>query len=477
MTSHTTPEEVAAPIAERAQDRDDGLDDDPDDRHAAEHPDQTGLRSRPSKTNCTSTTSGPETVDVPSDPGSKLTLRGQYWREKNDIVDRFINERPERAARPLSVRSSTTLRDEATFDGSNGEKARSWSDVLNEFASWYNDYRWSHLVMLDPDSNEVRVPLENSHQPQYGNRYYAKVKAFERQAMKEYDDLTVAMLTLTGSNRTEEGRWRCPADHMRQVVDSWRPDRGRGAYHTLRDVLDAETWEYALVVEKHKSGYAHVHVAVFVDSDDVCEADFRPVIDSHLRNCSIAHREAHDYHHPDDEKRPISVRSVDPDLDLNQPGEGDDLEAVANLGSYVGEYIGAHGESLFDRGLDELQFRAAAWASGTQLVRFSTGANEMIADDLDDDDLDDDSVTVDVPRVDPDPDWDGDGAPFEVSGQGWEVVSIANVDRDGETRHDLKNASVDWTNVVDAPHLDPPPDLSPATPTPRTEQTTMHGPE
>lgn len=51
---------------------------------------------------------------------------------------------------------------------------------------------------------------------------------------------------------------------------------------------------------------------------------------------------------------------------------------IGNLGSY----IGSHGKALFDRGLDELIFRSAIWATGTQLVHFSTGANEMIRDDL-----------------------------------------------------------------------------------------------
>lgn len=146
-------------------------------------------------------------------------------------------------------------------------------------------------------------------------------------------------------------------------------------YHTLRTVLKGKEWEYALVVEKHRSGYGHVHCAVFVDGA-VTEAEFRPVIDAHLRKCEIAGADAHDYHSPNEDDRPISVKRIDPTA-----GEAEQGEAVANLGSYIGEYIGAYGEALFDRGLDELIFRAAAWATGTQIVRFSKGANELIERD------------------------------------------------------------------------------------------------
>ncbi|WP_255291517.1 hypothetical protein [Natrinema sp. CBA1119] len=76
------------------------------------------------------------------------------------------------------------------------------------------------------------------------------------------------------------------------------------------------------------------------------------------------------------------------DLDANR----DDV--VGNVGSYIGEYIGAYDEPLLDRGLDELQFRAAVWATGTQVVRFSEGGNELIRSERNDRD---DQETVVLP--------------------------------------------------------------------------------
>lgn len=305
----------------------------------------------------------------------------------------------------------------------------------------------------------------NSHMPQYGDRYYARLKAFERQIIKEYDDPHSVMLTLSGSSRNANDGWRCPADHLRDVVESWRPSRGRGVYHTLRYVLDGRQWEYAIVVEKHLSGYGHVHCAVFVDGE-VTESEFHSVIDAHLRKCEIAGADAHDYHSPDEDDRPISVKRIDPNAD--------DAESIANLGSYIGEYIGAYGEALFDRGLDELMFRAAAWATGTQIVRFSKGANEMIERDRG-------IRATDKPqtRVRPNPAFDpelhanpdAEVIPFEVEDPGWSIVGVARKQGDTEQVFELHRSNVVWREIDDASQLDPPKSMPPDRPRRRSKST------
>ncbi|QCC60866.1 replication protein [Natrinema thermotolerans] len=369
----------------------------------------------------------------------------------------------------MSVRDDQKLREECTTERHDGgRRAKTWSSVLNEFLDWYNGYRHAHLVFTDPDGNEVRAQMPNSHQPRYGNKYYARLKALERQMIREYDDLHIAMLTFTGSTRNANGGWRCPADHLRDVVDSWRPNRGRGVYHALRDALSGMEWEYGLVVEKHKSGYGHVHCAVFVDGT-VTESDFHPVIDAHLRQCEIAHRDAHNYHASEDSDRPVSIRSVDPSLD---PVDIDTNRGnvVGNVGSYIGEYIGAYGEPLFDRGLDELQFRAAVWATGTQLVRFSAGANELIRRERDDCD-DQETIMLSNPEFKPDKhaNPESDVLPFEVVNPGWSIDSIGRVDEEGEDRYDVARSSVVFATIDDARHLDPPNSQPNTPPQPRSE--------
>ena len=422
--------------------------------------------SRPSKTNCT--TDASEAL-----PTEESSWRGYWWKQKNELVDEFVDEHPARAARPVSVRGDELLREECTrtrYDDS--RQSASWSSVLNEFLTWYNGYRHAHLMFRDPDGERVRSQMPNSHQPQYGDTYYARLKALERQMVQEYDDLHVAMLTFTGSTTNANGGWRCPADHLRDVIDAWRPDRGRGVYHALRDSLDGYEWEYALVVEKHQSGYGHVHCAVFADGE-IEEADFHSAIDAHLRECDIAHRDAHDYYAAEESTRPISVSRVDTDRDPN----AEDVEEITNVGSYIGEYIGAYGESLFDRNIEELAFRAAMWATGTQMVRFSTGANEMIDRELDDSETEDDAPDM-VQKDSFDPDVDDpsgtvDGAPVEpVEGQ-WSIEGVGRVDDSGESIYDLNRAGVEYVEIEGAQHLDPPDPQPPDKPQPRMSETTL----
>ena len=416
--------------------------------------------SRPTKTNCTSGASAAESPEsgvngqTVGDEVSDSYPPEEWWRRKNALVEQFIEERPQRAARPISVRGGTKLRDEAASERYGKEeryRSETWSTVLNEFLKWYNDYRDAELVFNDPEGEEVRGPMENSHMPEYGDRYYARLKAFERQIIKEYENPHSVMLTFSGSSTNANGGWRCPADHLRDVVSSWRPNRGRGVYHILRDVLKGKEWEYALVVEKHESGYGHVHCAVIVDGA-IAESDFHRVIDTHLRKCEIAGRDAHDYHSHNEDDRPISVKRINPNAD--EAGE------IANLGTYIGEYIGAYGEELFERGLDELIFRAAAWATGTQIVRFSNGANELI--DRDRCGSKDDEKPEECIRPNPDFDptlhanSDSDVQLFEVENPKWSIVGIARGKGDDEQLFELRRSQVVWREIDDASHLDPP---------------------
>ena len=375
---------------------------------------------------------------------------------------------PKRANRPISVREGTSIREEATVEkyGDNGFRSATWSNTLRAFLSWYNGYRSAHRVFKSPDGEQVRAPLTNSHQPNYGDKYYARIKALERQITAEYDDLHVAMLTLSGSSRNGGGGWRCPADHLRDVVNSFRPDEGRGVYHALYDSLGDKEWEYALVAEHHKTGYGHIHIAIFVDGE-IGESDFHPAIDAHLRVCDIAHRDAHDYYSPDPDDRSISVRRVDTDL---SPEEYEEYEDIGNLGSYIGEYIGSYGEELFDRNVEELIFRASCWATGTQMVRFSTGANELIDHELDFEE--DDGEAVAIPNTSFDPERDAtpetDQKPVEIVNEGWSLEGIGRVDRDGETIFDIQRSAVRYQKIEGAEHLDPPNHQPPDRPIRRT---------
>lgn len=434
--------------------------------------------SRPSKTNPSDPTDAGESAS------DRLDKRGTWWRRKNKLVEQFTNESPDRAIRPISVRDGTKLREDAASERhDDGYRSRSWSQVLREFLGWYNGYRYSHLCFRSPDGDLVRAPMPNSHQPAYGNKYYARTKGLERQIMKEYADPHLVMLTLTGSHRNAKGGWRCPADHLRDVVDPFG-DKVRPALH--RALSDVGAWEYAKVLEHHQSGYGHMHVAVFIDGA-VTESDFHPVIDAHLRHCDIAGVDAHDYHDPD--QSIISLRRIDPEFSLDELEEEEgganahDVETVGNLGSYLAEYIGSHGEELFDRSMSELTFRAACWATGSQRVTFSNGAQEFISADLDDGGADPtdlpDAPARYKPGVTPEDieaaasDPDANVSDYLEEDQDWSLEGIGVVDEDGEDRYDVENTGVTWIDIDDASHLDPPSVQPTATPVPRSSKSSL----
>jgi hypothetical protein len=215
-------------------------------------------------------------------------------------------------------------------------------------------YESAHITYESPDGKTVRSKLENSYQPQYANRYYARIKDFERGVRRAYGDgLTTAMLTFTASSRNGDGGPRCPADHMMEIREGWRTCR-----KVLHKVLDGRTWQYVRIWEPHKSGYGHLHVGVFVHGGGLKAETFRPVFESYVTNVSAAGTEAH------------RVSGDDAAISIN--------DNVENLGSYLSEYIGQYGEKLTERGLEEQIFYATTWATNTRRVDFSNGAQQLI---------------------------------------------------------------------------------------------------
>jgi len=258
--------------------------------------------------------------------------------------------------RPLSVEPGRRLRDEAVLEVSDGPQARPWYSVVESWRDWYADYLGSHIEFENSEGETARTELENSYMPKYGKRYYAKLKDFERGVQREFDGMTTVMLTFTASHRNAEGGWRCPADHMRDIMEGYDAARKQ-----LHQVLSGANWEYARVWEPHADGYGHLHMAVFVedsDSADLRAEQFEPVMRSHVENCGPAGSEAH------------AVEGDDAAVSVN-----DDVE---NLGSYVSEYIGIFGDETLNRPMAEQMFYAVTWATNTRRVDFSNGAQEMM---------------------------------------------------------------------------------------------------
>lgn len=337
--------------------------------------------------------------------------------------------------RPLSVEPGRRLRDEAVHEVSDGVQARPWYAVVSEWRDWYDDYRRSNIEYEGPEGQTVRTELENSYMPKYGKRYYAKLKDFERGVEREFEGLTTVMLTLTASHRNADGGWRCPADHMRDIMDGYDAARKQ-----LHQTLSGRNWEYARVWEPHDSGYGHLHVAVFVEDEagraDLRAEQFEPVMNSHVRNCGPAGSEAHQV---DGDDAAVSVN--------------DDVE---NLGSYISEYIGIFGDETLERPMKEQMFYAVTWATGTRRVDFSNGAQDLMSREqfrretgLNPEERGGQSLERWKETGDPDGD---DG------GSGWDVSAICTVHSRRPEYADPTTGGVDRTAIDGREGMDPRPD-------------------
>ena len=306
--------------------------------------------------------------------------------------------------------------------------------VVEEWREWYKSYESAHLTFENQEGDVVRTPLENSHQPRYAKRYYARLKDLERGINRQYEDLTTVMLTFTNSHENAKGFPRAPVDHMREIADGWATARKQ-----VHKALSGRNWEYARIWEPHDDGYGHLHVAIFVEGE-AKPADFEKVMASYVSNVDGAGREAH---------------SLENAVSVN--------DSVENLGSYITEYLGAFqdGDGPLDRPVTEQIFRATVWASNTRRLDFSNGAQEIIKGEefrretgLRPEDrggategATEDAETASEAPEDPEDDW--------------EVAHVCYVEsRHVRTRTDPTAGGVRTVAIDHRPEIDPPPDRS-----------------
>lgn len=332
--------------------------------------------------------------------------------------------------RPLSVAENRPLRDEAVLELADGAQARPWYAVVNEWREWFTDYKQMHVEYEGPDGEIHRTGLENSYQPEYGKRYYARLKDLERGIERSYEDVTTVMLTFSASTLNAKEQPRCPADHMREIADGWDTARKQ-----LHQALSGENWEYAKVWEPHSGGtrgpggYGHLHAAIFVETEDVDPERFRGVLESYQERCAPAGEEAH---------------TVENAVSVNNE--------VENLGSYISEYIGIFGKETLKRPMKEQMFYAVTWATQTRRLDFSNGAQDIISGE---------QFRRETGLRPEDRGEGGTATATDESDEsgGWQVDSICTVRQGSPNYADPTTGGVEMTAIEGRSGVDPPPEL------------------
>lgn len=277
--------------------------------------------------------------------------------------------RPSRR-QPLTRSDGVSLREEVRDLGDvQGDRPISWSRSIGRYREYIEDRDGVMTVFESQDGREARGSKPHRFDPEYSAKQYAKLKDLERGVSEEYGKrLHTAMLTLTASG-APDGDPLPPVDHLNGLLSSWDAVR-----RSLDRELEDRRYCRLGILEPHpgdgtNNGYLHMHVAVFVDGKISAE-DFAPVIDTHVRNCDLAERDAHD---PTAEDT-ISVRHAGAD----RADETDD-EQLDELAIYLAEYLGTYGD---DDPLDAPEHVQAAnallWSTNRQRWRPCQTAQEFM---------------------------------------------------------------------------------------------------
>ena len=293
----------------------------------------------------------------------------------------------------LTERDGVQLRkDVYDFGALDGDRAVSWRQATRNWRDYIENTDGMKTIFENGQGDTVKAEQTHRFAPDYADKQYAKLKDLERGISREYGKrLHTVMLTFTGS-WCPDGEPLPPVDHLDELDSSWD-----GVTSALDRALEGKRYERLAILEPHKSGYFHIHMAVFVDGR-VTRDTFAPVIRSHVSNCDLAEWDAHDV--TDDST--ISVRHAG--LDRDQ----DDDEALDELAIYLAEYLGTYGDDPLDAPEHVQAANAVLWATGKQRWRPSNGAQQYMASNPPDEETiwELAAVEIDGERMEVDP---GDG--------------------------------------------------------------------
>lgn len=278
--------------------------------------------------------------------------------------NRYGRSRRRSLSRTLTEKDGVPLRQEVRdFAALEGDRPVTWKEAVRQWRYYIEDTKDVDAVFQNTETGAYHSGSSpHRFDPEYSAKQYAKLKDLERGLADDYGKrLHTAMLTLTASS-APDGDPLPPVDHLNELDGSWEAVR-----RSLARQLEGRRWEYLAILEPHKSGYLHLHVAVFVDGK-VTPSTFAPVIRAHLRNCDLAGVEAHDL--ADDST--ISVRHAGAERDL------DDDDQLDELACYLAEYLGAYGADPLDLPEQVQMSNALLWATGKQRWRPSNGAQKYM---------------------------------------------------------------------------------------------------
>lgn len=133
-------------------------------------------------------------------------------------------------------------------------------EAIEAHSDYLDEKEDANLVLQDVATGDLLViPHNHRWRANYREMVYAKIKSAERFLKARHGDLVPStMMTLTAPHKFPDGSQRPLCDVLDDLKQSW---------NLLRRVIRRETEgikiEMLTVYEPHKTGYPHLHVAIF----------------------------------------------------------------------------------------------------------------------------------------------------------------------------------------------------------------------
>ena len=283
-----------------------------------------------------------------------------------------------------------SVRSEAVWYNNGNVLPKEWGEVTEEWVQYIKDSE-DRTIILEEQIDGKRLAIDQIHRfsRSYMKKQYAQIMQLGR-SWSERESFNVSMVTLTASYKNEDGSLRPPMDHLDSIKDAWT-----NLYHQLDNLFRGTEWDYLKLYEPFKSGYAHLHIAIFHEMD-MKVSDYEPAINSYLSNNDWASEEAHKLVSMDQQAINDTVseygecrkceasdygRCEDHDNGcVSVRSEGDSLKSAgAYVGSYISKELNREG-SVLDASESLQRFYALMWASNSRRFTKSDSARVKIED-------------------------------------------------------------------------------------------------
>ena len=255
----------------------------------------------------------------------------------------------------------TVDKDDTRAVGTMGELVDAWMDYLRAKED-------QQLVLENVEEEAYRVmPHIHRWMPQYRRKTYAKFRSAEEWLGRKYgDEVPSTFITLTTSHTDENGQLRPPTEVLEELNEGWDKIR-----KIISKRLSGVDYEYIRVLEPHKSGYPHMHIAIFGVASPVLGDEVRERwVSEYAENAGKSGQDVEIQNGRDAQLNAVAgylMKYMSKSLARDDGGDSTAIEAMPSTDGYK-------------------EFNSLLWLTDTRHFSMSQGITRAISEDEEDED-------------------------------------------------------------------------------------------